>query len=116
MTARLSEQSKRVEFNLGHTFNYAEMAALIAPSPFMVERGHNDGVAPDEWVAYEYAKVRRLYDRLGIGERTAIEFFNGQHTINGIGGVTIVDGLQVERRLTRPPAVSPRAADKTWTL
>jgi len=27
------------EFNLGHTFNYAEMAALIAPRPFMVERG-----------------------------------------------------------------------------
>jgi len=74
-----------VEFNLGHTFNYAEMAALIAPRPFMVERGHHDGVAPDEWVAYEYAKVRRLYDTLGIGERSAIEFFNGPHTINGVG-------------------------------
>ena len=73
------------EFNLGHTFNYAEMAALIAPRPFMVERGHNDGVAPDEWVAYEYAKVRRLYARLGIPERTEIEFFHGPHTINGIG-------------------------------
>ena len=73
------------EFNLGHTFNYAEMAALIAPRPFMVERGHDDGVAPDEWVAYEYAKVRRLYDKLGIGDRTAIEFFNGPHTINGVG-------------------------------
>ncbi len=74
-----------VEFDLGHTFNYAEMAALIAPRPFMVERGHNDGVAPDEWVAYEFAKVRRLYDALGIGDRTAIEFFNGPHTINGTG-------------------------------
>ena len=73
------------EWNLGHTFNYAEMAALIAPRPFMVERGHNDGVGIDEWVAYEYAKVRRLYDQLGIGDRTAIEFFNGPHTINGVG-------------------------------
>lgn len=73
------------EFNLGHTFNYAEMAALIAPRPFMVERGHDDGVAPDEWVAYEYAKVRRLYAKLGIAERTEIEFFNGPHTINGKG-------------------------------
>ncbi|NMC20138.1 MAG: hypothetical protein GYA33_06920, partial [Thermogutta sp.] len=27
------------EFDLGETFNYAEMAALIAPRPFMVERG-----------------------------------------------------------------------------
>ncbi len=73
------------EWNLGHTFNYAEMAALIAPRPFMVERGHDDGVAPDQWVAYEFAKVRRHYDRLGIGDRTEIEFFDGPHTINGKG-------------------------------
>ena len=73
------------EWDLGHTFNYAEMAALIAPRPFMVERGHDDGVAPDEWVAYEFAKVRRFYDRLGLGDRTAIEFFNGPHTIHGVG-------------------------------
>ena len=73
------------EFNLGHTFNYAEMAALIAPRPFMVERGHKDGVAPDEWVAHEYAKVRRHYTYLGVPDRTEIEFFNGPHTINGVG-------------------------------
>lgn len=36
------------EFDLGHTFNYAEMAYLIAPRPFMVERGHDDGVGIDE--------------------------------------------------------------------
>lgn len=74
-------------FDMGNTFNYAELAALMAPRPFMVERGHEDGVAPDEWVAYEYAKVRRLYDRLGLGERTAIEFFNGGHEIHGAGTV-----------------------------
>ena len=71
------------EYDLGHRFNYAEMAALIAPRPFMVERGHHDGVAPDEWVAYEFAKVRRLYAQLKIPERTEIEYFNGPHTING---------------------------------
>jgi len=73
------------EFDLGQTFNYAEMSWLICPRPFMVERGHHDGVAPDEWVAYEYAKTRRRYDLLGIGDRTEIEFFNGPHTINGVG-------------------------------
>ena len=55
------------EFDLGSTFNYGEMAALIAPRPFMVERGHFDGVAPDETVAYEFAKTRFLYEaRLGL--------------------------------------------------
>ena len=74
------------EFDLGSTFNYAEMAALICPRPFMVERGHFDGVGWDEWVAYEYAKVRHLYQaKLGIGERTEIEWFAGPHTINGKG-------------------------------
>jgi len=73
------------EFNLGHTFNYAEMAGLIAPRPFMVERGHHDGVGPDEWVAYEFAKVRQIYAYLRIPDRTTIEFFNGPHTINGVG-------------------------------
>ncbi len=72
-------------FDMGRTFSYAELVALMAPRPFMVERGHLDGVAPDEWVASEYAKVRRLFDQLGIGDRTAIEFFNGPHTINGQG-------------------------------
>jgi len=80
-----SSEYEMPEFNLGQTFNYAEMAALIAPRPFMVERGHHDGVAPDEWVAYEFAKVRRCYAFLGIPERTTIEFFNGPHTINGVG-------------------------------
>jgi hypothetical protein len=73
------------EFNLGRTFGHAEMAALIAPRPFMVERGHDDGVGLDEWVAFEYAKVNRLYARLGIPERTAIEYFRGPHTIHGVG-------------------------------
>lgn len=73
------------EFNLGNTFNYAELSWLIFPRPFMVERGHQDGVAPDEWVAYEYARTRRHYDRFGLGDRTELEVFNGPHTINGVG-------------------------------
>ncbi|SPE60881.1 conserved hypothetical protein [Verrucomicrobia bacterium] len=74
------------EFDLGSTFNYAEMAALIAPRPFMVERGHFDGVAPDETVAYEFAKTRFLYEaRLGLRDQCAIEWFSGPHTIHGKG-------------------------------
>jgi dienelactone hydrolase len=74
------------EFDLGSTFNYAEMAALIAPRPFMVERGHFDGVSSDERVAYEFARVRHLYAaRLKIPERCQIEWFAGPHTIHGVG-------------------------------
>ena len=74
------------EFNLGRTFNYAEIAYLIAPRPFMVERGHDDGVGSDEMVSYEFAKVRYHYaKRLGIGSRTEIEYFVGGHEIKGVG-------------------------------
>jgi dienelactone hydrolase len=78
------------EWDLGHTFNYAEMALLIAPRPFMVERGHDDGVGLDEHVGYEWGKVRRGYDKLGIGERAEIEWFDGPHTINGVGTFTFL--------------------------
>ena len=79
-----SNEYEIFEFDLGSTFSYAEMAALIAPRSFMVERGHFDGVAPDETVAYEFAKVYHLYHaRLGLGNRCSIEFFAGPHTIHG---------------------------------
>ena len=74
-----------LEFNFANVVNYAELANLMAPRPFMVERGHSDGVAPDEWVAYEYSKVRRFYNRLGLGNRAEIEFFDGPHEIHGQG-------------------------------
>lgn len=73
------------EWNLGGTFNYAEMAALIAPRPFMVERGHADGVGLDEWVDHEFAKVRRHYVRIGRPGDAVIEHFDGGHRINGVG-------------------------------
>jgi len=72
------------EWDLGSTFNYSEIAALIAPRPFMVERGHFDGV--DERVASEYAKVQRIYNvQLKMPERCEIEYFVGPHKINGVG-------------------------------
>ncbi|NQT39761.1 MAG: dienelactone hydrolase family protein, partial [Planctomycetes bacterium] len=93
------------EFDLGNTFNYSEMAALIAPRPFMVERGHFDGVAPDETVAYEFAKVRHLYAaKLGLADRCALEWFVGPHTINGRG---TFDFLHRHLNWPKPAKVDP---------
>jgi hypothetical protein len=81
----LTNEYDMYEFNFANIVNYSDLANLMAPRPFMVERGHDDPVGVDEWVAHEYAKVRRFYDKMGIGDRTAIEFFNGPHTIHGVG-------------------------------
>lgn len=72
-------------WNLGHTFDYAEMTYLMLPRPFMVERGHLDRVGRDQWVAHEYAKVRWLYAQLGVADRTRIEFFQGGHSMRAEG-------------------------------
>jgi hypothetical protein len=74
-----TEEWEMPYFDLGNTFSYAEMTYLMLPRPFMVERGHCDTVAPDEWVAGEYAKARWMYDMLGLGDRTEIEFYTGGH-------------------------------------
>jgi dienelactone hydrolase len=81
----LTQEYDMLEWNFANVTNYSNLANLMAPRPFMVERGHDDTVAPDHWVAYEYAKVRRHYVKAGIPERTEIEFFNGPHSIHGVG-------------------------------
>lgn len=72
-------------FDMGNTFDYAELASLMLPRPFMVERGRHDRVGRDQWVAYEYARLAWLYAQLGLEDRIEIEYFNGGHTINGEG-------------------------------
>lgn len=79
------------EWNMGHLANYAELSWLIWPRPFMVERGHDDGVAPDEWVAWEFAKTRRHWVKLGRPEACVIEWFDGPHAIHGVGTYEFLD-------------------------
>ncbi len=89
-------------WNMGNTFGHAELASLIAPRPFMVEAGYLDGVAAPEKVAYEFAKVKRLYHTMGIGDRTDLEFFMGGHDINGDGTFKFL-----HKFLNWPAPVSP---------
>lgn len=79
------------EFNLGDTFNYAELSWLTLPRPFMVERGRHDGVAPDEWIACEFARIRRQYIALGIGDRAQITCFAVPHAIHGVETFAFLD-------------------------
>jgi hypothetical protein len=76
------------EFNFANVIDYAELACLMAPRPFMAEHGHADGGDPiktDEYIASQYVLVQHFYERLGIADRVAIEYFEGPHTINGKG-------------------------------
>lgn len=74
-----------MEFDFANKVNYSDLSNLMAPRPFMVERGHRDTVAPDEWVAYEFAITRLFYSQMKLEDRVEIEFFDGPHMINGKG-------------------------------
>jgi dienelactone hydrolase len=86
------------EFNLGNTFNYAELSWLICPRPFMVERGRFDGPGQDGLVAAEFAKTQRRYDLLGLGDHVAFEAFDGGHEIHAVGTFEFL-----HRHLNWPP-------------
>lgn len=70
------------ELDLGSVANYSEMAKIMTPRPFTVEEGHRDRVGIDEWVAYEYAPVKRFYGEMGIGDWAEFEYFNDPHMIH----------------------------------
>jgi dienelactone hydrolase len=99
------------EWNMANTFTHAEMAALIVPRPFMVESGYTDAVAAHEMVAYEFAKVRRLYYLMGIADRVELEFFNGGHEINGEGTFDFL-----HKHLNWPAPESPTEAQEISRL
>lgn len=79
------------EWDLGNSFNYAEMAALIAPRPFMVEYGYKDGIGTAGWIGYEFGKVRKHYDLSGLGDRVEIDLFNGVHEIHAVKTYPFLD-------------------------
>jgi dienelactone hydrolase len=79
------------DFNLGGTFNHAEMAALVAPRPFMVERGQSDATSPEAKVVYQYDIVEQLYAQLGLLDSTAMDLFEGGHEIHGVGTFAFLD-------------------------
>ncbi len=81
----LTKEYDMYEFNFANILNYSDLANLMAPRPFMVERGYDDPVGVDEWIAYEYAQVREFYDKMNLADNTAIEFFTGPHMIHGVG-------------------------------
>ncbi len=67
------------KFGLGTTFGRAELGLMIAPRGFVVENGYHDTAVVTEDAGHEYAKIRRVYDLLGIGERAQFNTHIGGH-------------------------------------
>jgi len=79
-------------FDLGNTFCHSDLASLIAPRPFFVERGNFDGVAWDEEVGYEFGKVFHLYQALlDIPDRLGIDWFKGPHEVRAVKSLEFLE-------------------------
>ncbi len=87
-----TEEYEMYEFDLATKYNYSDMASLIAPRPFFVERGNFDVVGWDEEVGYEYGKVLHLYQALlDIPDRVGIDWFKGPHRVNAVKSFEFLD-------------------------
>ena len=70
--------------------NWAEnydVASLIAPRYFFSEGGDQDPIFPVAATRESFAKVRKVYQVLGVQERAAQEIFAGEHSFHGKEGL-----------------------------
>lgn len=60
-------------------FDMADLAGLIAPRPLVVVAGDEDPIFPYSGVEHAMKTIRRIYTRLGAGERLAFHTGRGGH-------------------------------------
>ena len=69
-----ADRARDIGVQVGLIAEHADQLERLAPK-----------AAPTKEGEPALAKVRRHYDKLGLGDRVQIEFFNGPHTIHGVG-------------------------------
>src|SRR5947199_4179125 len=70
--------------------NWAEMydvAGLIAPRPLFAESGERDDIFPIAASRASFARVKKVYEVFGAGEKTAQETFDDAHSFYGKKGL-----------------------------
>jgi len=70
--------------------NWAEMydvAGLIAPRPLFAESGERDDIFPIAASRASFARVKKVYEVFGAGDRTAQETFDDAHSFYGKQGL-----------------------------
>jgi hypothetical protein len=70
--------------------NWAEMydvGGLIAPRPMLAESGSRDPIFPINGSRESFAKVKRVYEVFGAGDKVEHDVFEGVHQFNGARGI-----------------------------
>jgi hypothetical protein len=70
--------------------NWAEnydVAGLIAPRPLFSEGGDRDPIFPVAATRESFARVKKVYEVLGVPDRAGQEIFSGIHEFHGAKGL-----------------------------
>lgn len=62
-----------------YRWDYAKVAALIAPRPLLISNTDKDPIFPLDGVRDVYEKTRRIYELLGAADQIHIEINEGRH-------------------------------------
>ena len=62
-----------------YRWDYAEVAALVAPRPLLISNTDKDNIFPLHGVVDVYAKTRRIYELYGKLENIGLQICEGPH-------------------------------------
>jgi dienelactone hydrolase len=81
----------QVLFGMLGRMEHADLGALVAPRPLLIETGREDLIFPLAAAEEAVARLGRLYDHLGAADRLVHDVFDGEHEWHGIRAYPFLD-------------------------
>lgn len=69
-------------FGILRLADYPDIAALTAPRALMIQNGNKDPLYRPEGVLKGFAQVQAAYEFLGLPDKAALDYFDGEHVYN----------------------------------
>jgi dienelactone hydrolase len=73
----------QVLFGMLGRMEHADVGALVAPRPLLIVTGRDDLLFPVAAAEESAARVQRVYDHVGAGDRLGLDVFDGEHQWHG---------------------------------
>ena len=81
----------QVLFGMLGQMEHADVGALVAPRALLAVTGRDDLLFPVAAFEASVARLRRVYDHLGVGQRLAQDVFDGEHQWDGTVAYPFLD-------------------------
>ena len=73
----------QVVFGMLGQMEHADLGALVAPRPLLIETGRDDLIFPLAAAEDAVIRLRQIFDHLGVGDRLLHDVFDGEHQWHG---------------------------------